>query len=34
MMLKFVDRGAEVVKSEYNRGRETKFEWEQAIKKD
>jgi GLPGLI family protein len=34
MMLKFFDRGAEVVKSEYNRGREKTFEWEEEIKED
>lgn len=28
MMLKYIDRGAEIVGSEYNRGRETVFEWE------
>ena len=34
MMLKFVDRGAEVIQSEYNRGREKIFEWEKNIQKE
>lgn len=34
MMLKYVERGAEVVERQYNRGRETKFEWEEETKKD
>lgn len=34
MMLKFADRGAEVVKREFNRGRETNFEWEEEQKQD
>lgn len=29
MMLKYIERGAEVVERNYNRGRETKFEWEE-----
>ena len=34
MMLKYVERGAEVVERQYNRGRETKFEWEEETEED
>lgn len=29
MMLKYAERGAEIVERKYNRGRETVFEWEE-----
>lgn len=34
IMLKFAERGSEVIKREFNRGRETKFEWEEKQKQD
>ena len=34
MMLKYVERGAEVVERQYNRGRETKFKWEEETEED